>query len=168
MSENIHPNFSISDNNFKERLKDSSEDWGSKIDKSVQDLLYGYYPELTEKQFTICDMIISALWDIGQPFYSAIVSTIAEKYKELFHGTDEVETVIKQLIEKGIVESKIHFIWFGFGFQCNKSSCKKGFLRPVRFLDLKNDIEYEAYMIFSRQFATSVDRFFGPAEPNNP
>jgi hypothetical protein len=100
-------------------------------------------------------MIVSAIWDIGLPFYNAIVLTIVEKRKELFHNTDEVETVIKQLIEKGIVESKIHFIWFGFWIECNPSSCKRGFLRPVRLLDLKNDVGYEAYMILSHQFATS-------------
>jgi hypothetical protein len=162
MKDSVKHNLDNSNKNFEDRLKDSVGDWGSRIDKSIQELLYGYYPNLTEKQFVICDMIVSAIWDIGQPFYNAIVSTIAEKYKELFHGRGEVETAIQQLVEKGIVESKIHFIWFGFRIECNKSSCKKGFLRPVRLLDLKNDIEYEAYMIISHQFATSADEFLGP------
>ena len=155
MNDGMKHNLDNGSKNFEDRLKDSAGDWGSKTDKSIQELLYGHYPDLTEKQFALCDMIVSAIWDIGLPFYNAIVLTIVEKRKELFHNTDEVETVIKQLIEKGIVESKIHFIWFGFWIECNPSSCKRGFLRPVRLLDLKNDVGYEAYMILSHQFATS-------------
>jgi len=155
--------------NFEDRLKDSAGDWGSKTDKSIQELLYGHYPDLTEKQFALCDMIVSALWDIGLPSYNAIVSTIAEKRKELFHNTDEVETVIKQLIEKEVVESKIHFIWFryGTGIGCKETSCERRFLRPVRLLDLKDEIEDEAFKIFSTQFESSITKYFGPIEPED-
>ena len=52
---------------FEDRLKDSAGDYESKTDKSIQKLLYGHYPNLTEKQFAICEMIVSAIWDIGQP-----------------------------------------------------------------------------------------------------
>jgi hypothetical protein len=72
---------------FEERLKDSAGDWGSKTDKSIRELLYGHYQDLTEKQFAICEMIVSAIWDIGQPFYNTIVPTITENYKDLFHNT---------------------------------------------------------------------------------
>jgi hypothetical protein len=40
---------------FEERLKNSGRDWGSRVDKSIRELLYGYYPDLTEKEFAICD-----------------------------------------------------------------------------------------------------------------
>ena len=75
---------------FEERLKDSAGAW-SKSDKSIREQLYGHYHDLTEKQFALSKMIVSAIWDIGQLFNSAIVSTITENYKDLFHNTDEVE-----------------------------------------------------------------------------
>src|ERR671922_2598520 len=92
---------------FEDRLKDFGADLGSKINKSKKELLYGYYPDLTEKEFAICETIASAAWESGLLYdYDVIVETTAKDYKELFHNTDEVETVIKQLIGKGILKTK--------------------------------------------------------------
>lgn len=58
MNDDIKHNLDNGNINFEDRLKDSAGDWGSKIDKSIRELLYGHYPELTEKQFVICEMIV--------------------------------------------------------------------------------------------------------------
>ena len=49
-------------------------------------------------------MIVSAIWNIGQPFYSAIVSTIIENYKDLFHNTDEAYKIFSMQVESSITE----------------------------------------------------------------
>jgi hypothetical protein len=148
---------------FEDRLKDFAADLGSKIDKSIKELLYGYYPDLTEKEFAICEMIASAVWEHGLYFYGAVVGTTAREYKELFHNTDEVETVIKQLIEKGIVRDQITFI--RFGIKCKSNNCERSLLCPVRLLNLKDEIEGEAFMIYSSHFGSSTTEYFGPVKP---
>jgi hypothetical protein len=137
---------------FEERLKEFARDLGSNIDKSIQELLYGYYPDLTEKEFAICEMIAAAIWDIPFPFYDTIVPSTAKKYKELFHNTDEVETVVKQLASKGIV------------------GVSQGYLmemRHIRYLDLRDEIEFEAFGIYSGHFG-SITEYFAPVKPEDP
>jgi hypothetical protein len=143
---------------FEERLKEFARNLGPKIDKSIQELLYGYYPDLTEKEFAICDMITAAIWDIGTPFSNMIVPTTVRHYKELFHNTDEVETVVKQLVSKGIVRESY----------CECSSCKSSNCEgPIKYLDLKDEIESEAFMIHSDHFG-SMTEYFAPVKPEDP
>jgi hypothetical protein len=152
---------------FEKGLKDFAGDLGSKIDRSTQELLYGYYPDLTDKEFAICKTIAYAIWDISMPFYDAIVPTTAEWHKELFHNTDEVETVVKQLVGKGIVRDNITFIRYGFAgklMRCKSSNCEGYLLRPARFLNLKREIEDEAFKIYSSEFESSITEYFGPVE----
>ena len=149
---------------FEDRLKNSARDWGSRIDKSIRELLYGHYPDLTEKEFAICEMIVAAIWDIRITFYDSIVQATAEKYKELFHNTDEVETVIKQLIEKGIVNDPITFIESGRGIECKSNNCERSLLNPARLLDLKAEIEDEGFKIYSGELESSMTEYFGPGE----
>ena len=147
---------------FEERLKDFAGDLWSKIDKSIKELLYGHYPDLTEKEFTICEVIASAAWEsFLLYYYDVIVQTAAEGHKELFHNTDEVESVIKQLIEKGIVKDQITFISYKLGGNIVRDG-------PIRCLDLKDEIGYEAFMIYSTHFESSSTEHFGPVKPEDP
>jgi hypothetical protein len=147
----------------------------SKIDRSTQELLYGYYPGLTDKEFAICKTIAYAIWSISMPFYDAIVSTTAEWHKKLFHNTDEVETVVKQLVSKGIVRDNIEFTKYYFPpmMRCKEciprptSNCEGYLMRPTRFLHLKREIEDEAFEIYSFHFGASSSEYFGPAEPED-
>jgi hypothetical protein len=41
-------------------------------------------PQIIQKMYAKYEMIVSAIWNIGQLFYSAIVSTITENYKICF------------------------------------------------------------------------------------
>jgi hypothetical protein len=156
---------------FEERLKEFAADLASKGDKSIQELLYGHYPDLTEKEFAICRMIAYAAWESSQLyFYDVIIQNTAEKYKELFHNIDEVETVIKQLIEKGILKDKFTFVCFkrGGNLRCNcLHALERCFLYHVRQLDLKDEIESESFMIYSTLFGSSSSEYFGPAEPED-
>jgi hypothetical protein len=155
---------------FEKGLKDFARDLMSKIDRSTQELLYGYYPDLTDKEFAICKTIAYAIWSISMPFYDAIVPTTAEWHKELFHNTDEVETVVKQLVGKGIVRDNITFIRYGFAgkmMRCKSSNCEGYLLYPTRFLNLKREIENEAFEIYSIHFGASSSEYFDPAKPED-
>jgi hypothetical protein len=159
---------------FEKGLKDFARDLTSKIDKSTQEMFYGYYPDLTDKEFAICRIIADSIWNISMPFYDAIIPTTAEQYKELFHNTDEVETVVKQLVSKGIIRDNITFIKYYFPpiMRCKEclmrstSNCEGYLMRSTRFLDLKHEIEDEAYDIYATHFGASSDEYFGPAEPD--
>lgn len=149
---------------FEDRLKNSVGDWGSKTDKSIQELFYGYYPDLTKKEFAICEMIISARWDLGETFYNAIIATTPLRHKDLFHDEEEVEVTVRQLCEKGVVKKTLWFLRFGGILGCDSNSCERKFLRPVKLLDLKDEIADEAFKIFCTQFESSITEYFGPVE----
>jgi hypothetical protein len=139
---------------FEKGLKDFARDSESKIDRSIQELLYGYYPDLTDKEFAICKTITSAIWDIcfpRKPFYKPVVVVTAELHKDLFHNTDEVETVVKQLVGKGIVRDNVTFLKWRPGKmkRCESSNCEGYLMWPARLLDLKREIEDEAFKIYS-------------------
>jgi hypothetical protein len=156
---------------FEERLKEFGIELGSKIDKSTKELLYGYYPDLTEKEFAICKIIASAAWESGLLyFYDVVVHNTAERNKELFHNTDEVETVIKQLIEKGIVKDQFTFVSFKHSnINCNcLHALESNLICHVRRLDLKDEIEYEAFMIYSDHLGSSSTEHFGPVRSEDP
>jgi hypothetical protein len=160
---------------FEKGLKDFARDLMSKIDRSTQELLYGYYPDLTDKEFAICRIIADSIWSISMPFYDAIIPTTAEQYKELFHNTDEVETVVKQLVSKGIVRDNITFLKYYFPpiRRCKEcvprptGNCEGYLMWPTRFLDLKREIEDAAFEIYSIHFGSSSIEHFGPAEPED-
>jgi hypothetical protein len=162
---------------FEEGLKRFAKDLQSKIDKSIKELLYGHYPDLTEKEFAICEIIAAAIWDISMPFYDAIVSNATEYYKGLFHNTDEVETVAKQLVSEGIVRDHITFLKWYFPpimrckeclFRPSARNCQGYLMWPTRFLDLKREIEDEAFEIYSTHFGSSSTEYFGPVKPEDP
>jgi hypothetical protein len=163
---------------FEEGLKKFAKDLGSKIDKSIRELLYGHYPDLTEKEFAICKNIASVWWEGGHlGDYDILVDILAREYKELFHNTDEVETVIKQLIEKGIIRDQFIFkkCYFPPNMRCKEClfspwarNCEGYLMLPMRLLYLKDEIESEASMIYRNHFKSSSTEYFGPVRSEDP
>jgi hypothetical protein len=111
------------------------------------------------------------------PFYDAIVSNATEYYKGLFHNTDEVETVAKQLVSEGIVRDHITFLKWYFPpimrckeclFRPSARNCQGYLMWPTRFLDLKREIEDEAFEIYSTHFGACSTEHFGPVKPEEP
>jgi hypothetical protein len=156
---------------FEERLKEFGKDLNSKIDKSIKELLYGYYPYLTEKEFVICSEIASAVWPSCSIacHYDIIVHNIPDYHKELFHNIDEVETVIKQLIEKGVLKTGYSNTINGREWRCHSPLCPKAFYHIVKYyIFVKEEIECEAFKIYSNHFGASSTEYFGPVEPEEP
>jgi hypothetical protein len=117
---------------FEERLKEFGADCSSKIDKSIKELLYGYYPNLTEKEFVICRIMASAACETLLYYYDMVVECTYEENKELFHNRDEVETVIKQLIEKGVLKTEYSNTINGRD-RCSSLLCPKAFYHIVKY-----------------------------------
>jgi hypothetical protein len=88
----------------------------------------------------------------------------------VFTDEREVESTIKNLIEKGVLKSKIHFLYFpppgvpDCGYDIvNHVICEKLLLRRKKFIDFANaDIRNEGWIIISGQFSATVNAAFTP------
>ena len=143
---------------------DRTEKLGITLDDLIYELFLGHYPDLNQKELVVCEMIVSALWDLGDTYYDAIVPTTFDYYKEVFSDEKEVECTIKNLIEKGVLKLKIHF---NTTSRCNHTRCSKCLLKPKKYIDFTNaDILHEGWMIKSQQFSDVENAAFGPNAPN--
>ena len=137
--EEFSNNFDATDMNFHERPKGMGKNLGPIIRSATDDMLLGYYPNLNKKERVICEIIISARWDIGDTYYRAIVGKTIEEYGELFHDKEEVELTIRQLCEKGVLKISLWWQKFGHTVMCDSNSCERILLRPVKYLDFTKD-----------------------------
>jgi hypothetical protein len=149
---------------FRERLKGLGKNMVPRINFAMAEMLLGYYPGLTMKELVICDMIISARWDIGNPYYNAIVGKTVEVHRELFHDKEEeVKLTIRQLCEKGVVKTILWFQTSGRTVYCDSVNCERILLHPVKLLMFtKDEVSDEGCMIISGVFESQVKEFFGP------
>ncbi len=107
--------------------------------------------------------LFSARWDIGNPYYNAIVGKTVEVHSEFFQNEEEVELTIRQLCEKGVVKSYLWFQKYGHTVNCDSVNCGRIRIRPIKLLDFtKDDVLYEGCMIISGVFESQVEEFFGP------
>ena len=90
---------------FHNRLQGLGKNLSVTIPSTEAEILLGHYPYLTNKELVICEMIISARWDIGDTFYYAIVEKTIEVHKKLFHNKEEVEATIEQALQKRSIEN---------------------------------------------------------------
>jgi hypothetical protein len=137
-------------------------------DKSLYELFLGHYPDLNQKELAVCDMIVSALWDIRDTYYDSVVTTTFEYHKEVFSDEKEVESTIKNMIERGVL--KLNYFRYVFRPpRCNHTSCSEWLLKPKKrkTIDFTNgDILREGWMIISQQFSDVANAAFGPNAPN--
>jgi hypothetical protein len=136
-------------------------------DKSLYELFLGHYPDLNQKELAVCDMIVSALWDIRDTYYDSVVTTTFEYHKEVFSDEKEVESTIKNMIERGVL--KLNYFRYVFRPpRCNHTSCSEWLLKPKKRKTINftnEDIELEGWMIISQQFSGVMDAAFGPHAP---
>jgi hypothetical protein len=148
---------------FHQRLKGLGKNLVPKINSAMAEMLLCYYPDLTMKELLICDTIIAARWDIGNPYYNAIVGKTVEVHSEFFQNKEEVELTIRQLCEKKVVKSYLRFQKYGHTVYCDSVNCERIRIRPIKLLDFtKDDVLYEGCMIFSGVFESQMKEFFGP------
>jgi hypothetical protein len=169
MNEDISNNFDPNDMNLHKRLKGLGKNLSVTIPSTKDEMLLGHYPYLTNKELVICEMIISARWDIGDTFYNAIVEKTIEVHKKLFHNNEEVEATIEQLCKKGVLKNILWFLKFGHTVECDSNSWDRILLHPVKLLNFtKDEVLGEGFMIISGMFESPVKQFFGPIEQEEP
>ena len=87
------------------------------------------------------------------------------KGEPLFSNEQEVWEVIDRLNEKAIMSSSIGYTINGFRGKCRSRICPKVFYHFVSYLDMKPEIEDDAWLTVSRSFERAVQSAFGPIQP---
>ena len=113
----------------------------SKIAKNIQEMLAGHLPNLNEKEFIICKMIIQlAHHDLGYGCQGCLVPTTAGAHR-VFHNEKEVEDIIEELIHKGVVIRKL----------INRSTHNIS-------LNLNGDIQDDIVGEMNREFVSAIEQ----------
>lgn len=84
--------------------------------------------------------------------------------KELFANRQEIEETIQQLRGKGIERLNIDFLKKGLTAKCDTGTCTRVYFQPIKSLNLRDEIEDEAFMIASDAFRGGMLRAFGPVK----
>jgi hypothetical protein len=134
---------------FEARFKYVGQNVGDRTDRILAEFLYGHYPDITSKEFTLCKTIADTLWDQGDALYIEILARVKSNTGSPFESPEDIEDTIKVLIEKGIVRSQTKFIRYGD----RKSS-------PEKVLKLRDDIEEEVYQIIWKEFNSFMNQAF--------
>jgi hypothetical protein len=149
-------NDSLTEMDFEDKLQAATIGLPYRIDKSEDELLAGHYPDLNQKELIVCNMVISTLWDLGDTYHDAVISYAFENHKKAFSDVKEVEQTIKNLIEKGVLKIKIHFLHarpppevpYCKPTISNPVICQKRVLQPRKFLDFTNADIQEPWLLF--------------------
>ena len=73
-----------------------------KNEGTLDECLLYYFPDLSEKELIVCGMIVNAYHDQFHISYGMLAATTAD-YHKIFQDEKEVEAIIDELIQKGIV-----------------------------------------------------------------
>ncbi len=163
-------------NSLESPLRESMSNMGSEIDKQWFHLINSHHPGLDKKEFCVCMGFCSAIWDTTHCTdpdtvieYSIKEGRKAwymkEGEKPLFTNESEVKEVIERLKQKGIMWTTIGYTINHFGGECWSRICPKVFYHLVSFLNMKPQIEIDAWLTVSRCFEDAVQSAFGPIQP---
>ena len=110
---------------------------------------------LNHKEFAICRIIADTLWDLeGDALYIEVNARAEAQLSELFENIQEIEGVIKDLVEKGIVKNQTRYFWFGGN--------SRWVLKSVKVLNLRKDIEAAVFEIISTEFENALKEALAP------
>jgi hypothetical protein len=150
---------------FDERL--GQIDWSSiwEIeDKALDELLCGYYPDLTEKEKVICKIIFCFYFEYPATLYDLIVPTTVEWHKDLLANEKVVEDEIKHLIEKGVIKLKTALRPHD---GCGSNDCERRIVLTDKKLDMSNmDIQNESWLIQCKKNELMA-AYFPPIKKDN-
>jgi hypothetical protein len=142
---------------FIDRLKYVAKNTGNKTDRALAEMLYGNYPNLNHKEFAICRTIADTLWDLeGHALYLEVQERAKHNLSMLFEDANEIEAVIKGLIQNGIVRLETTYTWYGGGERWD--------LWPEKVLRLGDDVESQVYQIISKEFESAMEEAFAPVD----
>ncbi len=85
-------------------------------EKIQREMFLGFYPQLNERQLSVCSWIIQTIWDLDgnghETFYDEVVCRVAD-HKELFFNESEINDTIAGLLQQGVVHTAV--VEFRFG-----------------------------------------------------
>lgn len=164
-----------SNSGFESLLRESIGNMGWDIEKGRVELILGHYPDLDRKELCVCMGFCSAIWDSHfNTSYDVVIeysinegkrSNIGVNQKPLFTKEQEVKEVIERLKANGIMRSSIGYTVNGFRGKCRSKICPKVFYHLVSYMNMKPEIEHDAWLIVSRSFEGAVQSAFGPIKP---
>lgn len=113
--------------------------------KALDELLYGYYPDLTEKEKVICKMIFCFYYENPPVLYDVIVPTTVENHEDFFANEKVLGDEIKHLIEKGVIKLETAF---QRADGCGSNDCERRIVRAIKVLNMSNmDVQNESWLI---------------------
>ena len=115
-----------------------------RADKITYEILVGWYPQLTDKEFVVCNHIIWTIHDLNFNEWNEIIARIVgdedKRETKLFKGEQDIIGTIIDLIAKGIVAPKQEVSRFGIENPRFETS---------RLLYLKEEVENEIFQEIS-------------------
>jgi hypothetical protein len=147
-------------------LGESMSNMSWEIDKQWFHLINSHHPGLDKKEFCVCMAFCAAIWDWNYRTYPDLVieysikegnvEYMKEGGKPLFTNEKEVSEVIERLKRKGIMWTTISYTVSGFRGKCRSRICPKVFYHLVSLLNMKPQIESDAWLIVSCCFEAAV------------
>lgn len=119
-------------------------------DKILNETLHGYFPDINEKEFIICEGICSFVHDQQfSPDEEILIPFVLRDMKKdkIFSDEDEVKKVIKGLLERRIIICEASF---------RKSPVSEGFIRCDRFLSLSGYLDEEIAYWWRKEFEYAI------------
>lgn len=160
---------------FETPLREGMKNMDWEITMEHTEMMLGHYPGLDRKELCVCLGFCSAVWDTNYyTSYDIVVDYSLREGKSwfmqvegepLFANEQEVREVIDRLKEKGIIRSNVGYTINGFRGNCRSRICPKVFYHLERYLNMKPEIEDDAWLTVSRSFERAVQSAFGPIQP---
>src|SRR5688572_19433287 len=162
-------------NSFESPLRESMANMDWEIDKQRFHLINSHYPSLDKKKLCVCMGFCSAIWNTKYNTNPDAVTEYAihegkvwymkENGKPLFTNEEEVKQVIKRLKAKGIMRFGIGYTVNGFRGKCRSRICPKVFYHLESYLNMRPEIENDAWLIVGHSFEGAVQSAFGHIKP---
>ena len=147
---------------------------GYNTDGAIDQLLYGHYPNLNQKEKLVYEKVLSTVLYCDYNCYDSILSYTLTNPKKLFANEQEVESTINDLVEKRILKPKINFyhakppegVPYCRSTVTNFVICEKMLLKPRNVLELSNmNVAKEAGEIMSYVYEATVKESFSSTIP---
>ncbi len=146
---------------FYERLSAASKSMSTEMDKALEEVLTGFYPNITQKELRVLKWIVWTVNDIGDGLYEEVVFRISKNEKDHFKNEKEIEDIIIDMRKREIIQKDTGFTKYSVNVCCNCLCCNdKMILVPEMELSLQKNVDREAFESISIIFAKTMKEYF--------
>lgn len=107
---------------------------------AIYKIISHYHPKLGKKEQYCLKTILCEIYDVFEGRYEDVVYHMRREHKRIFSDRRKAETIIQQLIDKGIIKCKVRFI----------ESINRRILKPIKVLSCSIDLEWEVMNTLDR------------------